>query len=626
MNILDKVNSPKDIKNMRYANLYTLSNEIRRFLIEKVSKEGGHLASNLGVVELTIAIHRVFDTLEDKVVWDVGHQTYIHKILTGRKDRFDTLRKWRGLSGFPKRAESPHDCFDTGHSSTSISAGLGFARARDILEKNYSVVSIIGDGALTGGLAFEALNDAGHSNTNFIVILNDNEMSISHNVGGISAYLNKIRINPSYYNFRDEVEEKIKKIPSIGSNIASTIARIKDGFKYFIISGTLFEELGFTYLGPIDGHNIKQVEDVLKKAKAMKGPIFIHVYTSKGKGYKYSENDPSKFHSISPFDITSGNIIKKNNNISYSNVFGKTLEKLAENHRDVVAITAAMKDGTGLASFAKKFPKRFFDIGIAEQHAIVFAAGLAASGLKPYVPIYSSFLQRAYDQILHDVCIQKLPVVFCIDRSGVVGEDGETHQGVFDISFLSHIPNMVIISPKDGKELENSLKFAYEFEGPIAIRYPRGEAKFYDDIKNHNLEYGKSEVVIEGKDITIIAVGNMFEYCYKASLALHAQGVSVKLVNARFVKPVDGEMIKNSIDATGNIIIVEDNVRHGGYGSMVLDYINEKKLGNCNIKIIAYPDEFIKQGAPSILHNFYGLDDKNIENMVLEMLKEKINA
>lgn len=622
MSILDRINSPADIKNMDYTQLSLLAKEIRQFLLQKVSEEGGHLSSNLGVVELTLALHRVFNTPNDKIIWDVGHQTYVHKILTGRKGRFHELRKYKGLSGFPKRRESEYDCFDTGHSSTSISAGLGFARARDLKKADYNVVSVIGDGALTGGMAFEALNDAGRCHNKFIVILNDNEMSISKNVGGISAYLSKLRMNPNYNKLRDEIETMIRKIPSIGSNIAGTVKKAKDSFKYFIIAGTLFEELGFKYLGPIDGHNQKELEAILQRAKNMNGPIFIHVYTNKGQGYKYAEKDPSKYHSISAFDIYSGNALNNKSIITFSDVFGDTVLDLAKNDNNIVTISAAMKDGTGLTKFAKCFPDRFFDVGIAEQHAVTFSAGLAASGLKPFISIYSSFYQRAYDQILHDVCLQKLPVVLCIDRAGIVGEDGETHQGIFDIAFLSHIPNLTITAPKDRYELRELLKFAANFYEPIAIRYPKGEAKEYHELTNYPLEYGKSELVFDGDDVTIISVGNMFEQAYDAAKLLKCEGVSVRLVNARFIKPLDQETIIESAKRTKNMVVVEDGIANGGFGSQVMTTLFEKGITECKVLRKAYPDCFIEQGARSLLYKEYGMDSLGIYNSVKQMLKE----
>lgn len=608
--LLDSVKSPEDIKKLNNQQLEELAEELREFLIEKVSKTGGHLASNLGVVELTLALHHVFDTPKDKIVWDVGHQSYVHKILTGRHAQFDTLRQSGGISGFPKVKESPHDCFDTGHSSTSISAALGIAKARDIKQENYSVIAVIGDGALTGGMAFEALNDAGRSPNNLIVILNDNEMSISANVGGLSRYLSKIRTEPIYFKVKEDIDIILSKIPAIGKSAAKALDTVKGTIKYIIMPGVLFEELGFKYLGPINGHDIAGLKKVLSRAKKIKGPVLIHVCTQKGKGYSHAEENPHVFHGISPFEIETGEV-KVNNGMSYSDFFGSKLLEMAEKDKSIVAITAAMPQGTGLDRFSKQYPDRFFDVGIAEQHAVTFAAGLASNGLKPVFAVYSSFLQRAYDQILHDVAVQDLHVVFAIDRAGIVGEDGETHQGLFDLSYLSHIPNMTVMAPCDYNEFSAMMEYALmKHKGPVAIRYPRGKGaeKLADSV---NISFGQASLIREGKDASIIAAGNMVETAIKAAEELSKLNISAEVINARFIKPLDVKTIINSAQKTGKVFTLEDNTIIGGFGSSVLSLINSSGI-SAKVKMLGYPDKFIHHGSRSDLIKEFKLDTESI--------------
>lgn len=623
MEVLSKIDSPQDIKRLNYKELEQLSTEIREFIIDSVSKTGGHLASNLGVVEITLALHKVFDSPKDKIVWDVGHQAYVHKIITGRKNKFAKLRQHGGISGFPKTLESQHDIFNTGHSSTSISAALGMSKARDIKGENFKVIAVIGDGAMTGGMAFEALNDAGHSKNDLIVVLNDNEMSIAQNVGGLSRYLSKIRTQPFYYRVKGDVDSILNKIPAIGKSMAKTIEKAKGTIKYLIMPGAIFEDLGFTYLGPIDGHDIKELEDVLNKAKNMKGPVLIHVLTKKGKGYKFAEDNSDKFHGIGIFNKGTGETNKKGK-LDFAGAFGQFMIELAKKDKNLAAITAAMPAGTGLSKFAKEFPKRFFDVGIAEQHAVTLAAGLATQGIKPIVAIYSTFLQRAYDQLVHDVALQKLPVVFAIDRAGLVGEDGETHHGVFDLSYLNHIPNMVVMSPRNYFELSEMLKFSIKYtKGPIAIRYPRGVEEEIN-VEDIRLEFGKAEVLSEGEEFVIIGVGKMAKTAYDVSARLQEVGISAGAINARFIKPFDHEIIEKSIENGKNIVIIEDNARKGGFGSSVLDYLNEKGINTQAVKIFAYPDEFITHGSVEKLYKQYKLDADSIFNEVYSSVKARI--
>lgn len=619
-NFLDRVNSPADIKKLNLEELNELADEIRMFLIDKVSKTGGHLASNLGVVELTIALHRVFDSPSDKIVWDVGHQSYVHKIITGRKDKFDTLRKLGGLSGFPKGNESEHDAFNTGHSSTSISAALGIAKARDLKKETSSVIAVIGDGAMTGGMAFEALNNAGRFPNNFIVILNDNEMSISKNVGGLSKYLSKIRTEPFYFKVKEDIDIMLNKIPAIGKSAAKALGRVKGSIKYMIMPGIIFEELGFKYLGPVEGHNISEIEKLLNVAKSIKGPVLIHVCTQKGKGYTYAEENPHVFHGIAPFEIETGEVIA-NNGPGYSEIFGRELSKIAQTNDSVVAISAAMPHGTGLDLFSKRFPERFFDVGIAEQHAVTFAAGLAKNGMKPVVALYSSFLQRAYDQVFHDVALQNLHVVFAIDRAGIVGEDGETHQGIYDISFLSHIPNMSILAPCDYNDFTQMLKYAVEeHNGPIAIRYPRGRGldKLVD---TQPIKYGQSLLVREGSDVTIAAVGNKLETALNVADLLEKMDISCDVIYSRFIKPIDTKLLLNSAIKTRRVITIEDNVIAGGFGSRVLETMNQKGI-NIKTKMFGYPDQLIPHGSKNELQNIYRIDEQSIVNDVIKIVNK----
>ena len=604
--VLEKINQVGDIKQIPPEEYDTLAEEIRHFLVEKISRSGGHLASNLGVVELTMALHLCFDFPKDKVVWDVGHQSYTHKLLTGRKSGFDELRKYGGMSGFPKRKESDCDCFDTGHSSTSISAGIGLVAARDLQDGDEHVISVIGDGALTGGMAYEALNNASRLKRNFIIILNDNNMSIAENVGGMSEYLNGLRTNEAYTNFKTGVEQSLSRIPG-GSHLANQLKKTKSGIKQLFIPGMLFENMGITYLGPVDGHDIGKLQDILNKAKKVKGAVLVHVLTRKGNGYVPAERHPARFHGAEPFDIETGLPLNKKKKANYQDVFSTCMVKLGQRNEKVVAITAAMPDGTGLKRFKNIYPDRFFDVGIAEGHAVTFAAGLAAGGMRPIFAVYSSFLQRAYDQVLHDVCIQNLPVVFAIDRAGLVGSDGETHQGIFDLSYLSSIPNMHIMAPKNKWELSDMLKYAVEFDGPIALRYPRGEA--YDGLKEYRrpIEYGKSEVIYEEEDIALLAVGNMVKIAEQVRKNLKEIGYSCTLVNARFVKPIDTEVL-DMLSADHKLLVtMEENVRSGGYGEKVMDYVVEQELP-VKLLNISLPDEYVEHGNVSLLYEEVGID------------------
>ena len=603
--ILEKINYPEDLKPLTIKEKEKLAEEIREKILDIVSETGGHLASNLGVVELTIALHSVFNTPLDKIIWDVGHQSYVHKILTGRKNKLSSLRKMDGIAGFPKTCESIYDTFNTGHSSTSISIGLGMARARDIKGENNKVISVIGDGSLTGGMALEALNDVGSSNTNMIVILNDNEMSISRNVGGISMMLSKLRTKNVYVNTSVKGKKIIGKIPVIGKKIVKLVQKTKRGIKQLVIPKMYFEDIGFRYLGPVDGHNLEKLEEILKISREQDGPILIHVLTKKGKGYKPAENNPDKFHSTSKFNKETGEKISKGKK-DYSGVFGDKLVEIAKENKKVVAITAAMADGTGLAEFAKKYPDRFFDVGIAEQHAVGMAAGLAKAGLVPVVPLYSSFIQRAYDQLVHDVAIQNLPVVICADRAGIVGNDGETHQGLLDLSFTNTIPNFNIMAPKDFYELEEMLEFAINLKKPVLIRYPRGEeGKSFG--KTEKIVLGKAEILREGKDIAIIAIGKMVTRAIDVAEEMSKLGVEATIINARFLKPLDKNTILEKIKGKRFVITIEDGTKVGGLGSMVEELIFENGL-DINFEKIAYPDEFIKHGNTDQIEKKYGLD------------------
>ena len=608
--ILDKINLPADLKKLNLEEKKNLCKEIRNLIIDVTSKNGGHVASNLGVVELTVALHSVFNTPEDKIIWDVGHQCYVHKILTGRKDKFSNIRQFGGISGFPKICESEYDSFNTGHSSTSISIATGMARARDILNEKYEVIAVIGDGSLTGGMALEALNDAGSSKANVKVILNDNEMSISRNVGGIPLYLSKIRTKTGYTRSNRKIKELTNKIPFIGKPIVSFAHYTKQIIKRAIIHNMYFEDIGFTYLGPVDGHNIHKLEDILERSKKIKGPVLIHVVTKKGKGYELAEKNPDKFHGISAYDKETGETKKKKD---YSKVFGDKLIELAQKDKTIVAVTAAMRDGTGLKEFATQFPDRFFDVGIAEQHALGLIAGMAKAGLKPVMPIYSSFLQRGYDQIIHDIALSSIPVTVCIDRGGIVGNDGETHQGIFDLSFLSSIPNIVIMAPKNFEELEKMLEFGINLNKPVFIRYPRGgeNLKFS---KTEEIKLGKAEVIQTGTDLSIIAIGKMVERAKEIANQLAEK--KIEIINARFLKPLDEETILKSIEKTKNVITIEDNLLKGGLGSAVIELINRKSKENIKIKTFGYDDIFVEHGSLDELENKYNLStEKILENL-----------
>lgn len=617
--ILDQINCPDDLKKLKKEEINKLAEEIRSVLINTVSKTGGHLAPNLGVVELTLALHSVFNCPQDKIIWDVGHQSYVHKLLTGRRKAFSSLRQFGGISGFPKRAENECDSFDTGHSSTSISAAVGMAVARDLSGKKHEVVAVIGDGAMTGGIALEALNHAGHLGTKLIVILNDNEMSISENVGALAGYLSRMRTDPRYYKQKEEMELLLKKIPSIGTTVIKAVERIKDSFKYLVVPGMLFEELGFTYLGPINGHDISLTKTILQRAKNSPGPVLVHVITKKGKGYKPAEENPDKFHGVGIFDVETGKTPEPKR-VSYTEVFGQALCEIASANKRVLAISAAMPTGTGLTEFKKNFPERFFDVGIAEQHAVTMAASLAVNGYIPVVAIYSTFLQRAYDQILHDVAIQGLHVVFAIDRAGLVGEDGETHQGVFDISYLRHIPGLVIMAPKDENELKNMLQTAIKHNGPIALRYPRGAGIGVDITeKPQVLPIGRAEVLIEGKDVTIAAIGTSVNIALQAARTLLEKGIKATVINARFVKPLDCDCLKASIESTGRLITLEENVLQGGFGSAVVEFLNDNNV-RAQVKRIGISDEFVTHGPAELLRKAHGLTSENVVAVVMQMI------
>jgi len=604
--ILDKVNSPEDLKKLNICEKSKLCEEIRKLIIDVTSKNGGHVASNLGVVELTVALHSVFDTPQDKIVWDVGHQCYVHKILTGRKNEMYTIRQFGGISGFPKIDESKYDSFNTGHSSTSISIATGMARARDVLKEDYEVIAVIGDGSLTGGMALEALNDAGSSQTNVTVILNDNEMSISKNVGAIPLYLSKIRTKTGYTRSNRKIKDITKKIPIIGKPIINFAHYTKQMVKRAILPSMYYEDIGFTYLGPVDGHNIKKLEDIMRRSKKIKGPVLIHVVTKKGKGYEIAERNPDKFHGISAYNKETGETTKKKD---YSQVFGDKLIKLAEKDEKIVAVTAAMRDGTGLKEFSKRFPDRFFDVGIAEQHALGLIAGMAKAGLKPVLPIYSSFLQRGYDQIIHDIALSGIPVTVCIDRAGIVGNDGETHQGIFDLSFLSSIPNIVIMAPKNFEELEKMLEYGLNLNKPVFIRYPRGGENIKFE-KTDEIELGKAEVIQEGTDLSIVAIGKMVGRAKEIANLMPDK--SVEIINTRFLKPLDEETIIKSMQKTKKVITIEDNLLNGGLGSAVIKLANQNCLGNIVIKTYGYDDIFVEHGKVEEIEEKYGLTAKKI--------------
>ena len=614
--ILEKINHENDIKTLKPEELPVLAQEIRDFLVQKISVTGGHLASNLGVVELTIALHLVFELPKDKIIWDVGHQSYTHKILTGRREMFDELRKYGGISGFPKRSESSCDAFDTGHSSTSISAALGYARGRDILGEDYSVIAVIGDGSMTGGMAYEALNNASQIKKNFIIVLNDNEMSISKNVGGLSEYLSGLRTAEAYTELKSSVENTLNRIPVYGEQMVRHIRGTKNGIKYMLVPGMFFEELGVKYLGPVDGHNIQKMVRILKEARKVQGPVVVHVKTIKGKGYAPAERHPARFHGAEPYEIDTGLPQKKRRKASYTDVFSTVMCKMGARMPGLVAITAAMPDGTGLKRFRNLYPDRFFDVGIAEEHAVTFAAGLAVAGCHPVMAVYSSFLQRGYDQMIHDVCLQNLPVVFAIDRAGLVGSDGETHQGIFDLSYLSSIPNMTVMAPKNKWELADMLKFALSFNGPCAIRYPRGEA--CDEMSEFRAPVvrGRSEILYDEFGIALIAVGSMVKTASRVRARLKETGYSCSLINARFVKPLDEEMLLSAARDHRLIVTLEENVRTGGFGDHVLEFMND--IGaQVRVINIALPDEYIEHGNVDVLYKETLLDEESILKKII---------
>lgn len=620
--MLEKIQKPNDIKKIPADQLPALAEEIRKFIIESLSKTGGHLASNLGVVELTIAMHRVFDLPKDKLIWDVGHQSYTHKILTGRKDGFETLRREGGISGFPKRSESDCDVFDTGHSSTSISAGVGYVRARELKKENYSVVSIIGDGALTGGMAYEALNNAARLKSNFIIVLNDNEMSITENVGGMSSYLSGLRTASAYTGFKMDVTKALNRIPGIGPGMVDAMRKTKSSIKQIIIPGMLFEDMGLTYLGPVDGHNIPQLIKTFQEAKRFEGPILVHVLTQKGRGYEPAMRHPARFHGAGPFDVKTGLPVGKSNP-TYTDVFSTVMRKMGDRRKDVAAVTAAMMTGVGLKRFSNMFPDRCFDVGIAEEHAVTFAAALSLGGITPVVAIYSSFLQRAYDQIMHDVCMQNLHVVFAIDRAGLVGYDGETHHGIFDLSYLGSMPNMTILAPKNLWELSDMIKFAVDYDGPIAVRYPRGEA--YTGLKEFRAPIclGKSEVIHEGSRVALLAVGSMVKMAEEVQKQLKERmDMDAALVNARFVKPIDEELLRSFADTYELVVTLEENVKDGGFGERVLAFAEEEDLP-FGVEIIALPDRFIPHGSVSYQMKQVGFTPEDICGRIEEYYRKQ---
>lgn len=620
--MLEKIQKPNDIKKIPADQLPALAEEIREFIIESLSKTGGHLASNLGVVELTIAMHRVFDLPKDKLIWDVGHQSYTHKILTGRKDGFETLRREGGISGFPKRSESDCDVFDTGHSSTSISAGVGYVRARELKKENYSVVSIIGDGALTGGMAYEALNNAASLKSNFIIVLNDNEMSITENVGGMSSYLSGLRTASAYTGFKMDVTKALNRIPGIGPGMVDAMRKTKSSIKQIIIPGMLFEDMGLTYLGPVDGHNIPQLIKTFQEAKRFEGPILVHVLTQKGRGYEPAMRHPARFHGAGPFDVKTGLPVGKSNP-TYTDVFSTVMRKMGDRRKDVAAVTAAMMTGVGLKRFSNMFPDRCFDVGIAEEHAVTFAAALSLGGITPVVAIYSSFLQRAYDQIMHDVCMQNLHVVFAIDRAGLVGYDGETHHGIFDLSYLGSMPNMTILAPKNLWELSDMIKFAVDYDGPIAVRYPRGEA--YAGLKEFRAPIclGKSEVIHEGSRVALLAVGSMVKMAEEVQKQLKERmDMDAALVNARFVKPIDEELLRSFADTYELVVTLEENVKDGGFGERVLAFAEEEDLP-FSVEIIALPDRFIPHGSVSYQMKQVGFTPEDICGRIEEYYRKQ---
>ena len=623
MTLLDSINSPQDLKKLDVSAMYNLAEEIRELLINSVSRCGGHLAANLGVVELTLALHYVFDSPRDKLIWDVGHQSYVHKILTGRREQMKTLRQFGGLSGFPKIEESPHDTFNTGHSSTSISAALGLAIARDLNKEDYSVIAIIGDGALTGGMAFEALNHAGNEDRDLIVVLNDNEMSISHNVGALSAYLNRLRTDPSYSRTKEDIEAILKRIPGIGPNIARAAGRFKDLVKYMMVPGAFFEELGFTYIGPVNGHNLEELILVFRNARRMKGPILIHAITEKGRGYEPASRNPDLFHGVGPFNIETGLPVKKAVR-TYTEVFGEFMVERGQQDARVVAITAAMTSGTGLTEFARQYPERFFDVGICEQHAVTLAAGMARAGLRPVVAIYSTFLQRAYDQIVHDVALQNLPVIFAVDRAGLVGEDGPTHHGVFDLSYLRSIPNMTVMAPADENELVQMLHTAFTLEGPVAIRYPRGVGLGIPLTSPYQvLPAGRGVMLQEGQDLAVIGIGRGTALGRELVERLAQLGINASLADARYVKPLDRQLICHLACTHKYLVTIEDNVVSGGFGSAVLEVLQEERL-QADLLRVGIPDEFVEHGRVDVLFEYLDMSPEAIMELIFNRWPELV--
>jgi 1-deoxy-D-xylulose-5-phosphate synthase len=624
--ILDQIHTSQDVKKLDSEEIEQLCHEIREEILSVVSKNGGHLASNLGVVELTIALHYVFDFPRDKVVWDVGHQSYVHKLLTGRKDRFHTLRQYGGISGFPKRDESPYDAFDSGHSGTSISSALGMAEARRLKGEEGKVIAVIGDGSMTAGLAFEGLNQTGHIDQDLIVVLNDNEMSISPNVGALSSYLNRLMTGQFANRFRNEIKNFLESLPPrIGKKLLRFAKHAEESLKGLLIPGLLFEELGLQYIGPIDGHRMDYLIETFQNIKKLRGPILVHVITQKGKGYLPAETSPDRFHGVPPFVIETGELRSSHGNPpSYTEVFGETLCQLARENRRLIAITAAMQSGTGLEEFARRFPDRFYDIGIAEQHAVTFAAGLALEGMKPVVAIYSTFLQRAYDQVIQDVCLQNLPVVFALDRGGIVGEDGPTHQGLFDFSYLRHIPNLVIMAPKDENEFQHMIKTATECPFPAAFRYPRGKGVGVKREESlHSIDIGKGEVLREGQDVVIIAIGSTVYPSLRAAEKLADAGIRAAVINSRFLKPLDENLLCDWARRTGKVLTVEENVLQGGFGSAVLELFQERGLGSVQVKRLGIPDIFLEHGPQSLLREKYGVDENGIVKGVRQMFNEE---
>lgn len=617
--VLDQINDVNDIKKLNEEELEALRAEIRQFLVESIARTGGHLASNLGVVELTMALHLSFDPTVDKIVWDVGHQSYTHKILTGRKGGFVNLREYGGMSGFPNTGESDTDSFNTGHSSTSISVGLGLAEAREIMGENYHVISVIGDGALTGGMAFEALNNASHLKSNFIIVLNDNQMSISENVGGMNRYLSNFRTADAYLDLKDGVIQSLSKIPIYGERMVKKIRNAKSGIKQLFVPGMFFEEMGLTYLGPVDGNNIKQMRKMFGEAKRVRGPVIVHVLTHKGEGYGPAERHPARFHGTAPFDINTGVPLSKQSKAHYTDVFSTVMKKMGEREPKLVAITAAMEDGTGLKRFHNLYPERFFDVGIAEEHAVTFAAGMAKAGLKPVFAVYSSFLQRAYDQILHDVCLQKLPVVFAIDRAGIVGKDGATHQGIFDLSYLSSIPNLTIMAPKNKWELSDMLKFAIAADYPVAIRYPRGDACDLWKEMRAPIVQGRSEVLCEGTDVALFAIGTMVETAWKVKEQLAEREITATVVNARFMAPLDEKAILSAAEKYPLIVTMEENVASGGFGEHIAALLKEHEA-KVKVLPVAIENRFVEHGDVETLRRVLGIDEKTITDRICEEL------